>query len=198
MKTPDRIALYTLLGFALFLVARPSTALPEEADAPARIAVCSSMKIVDDLMETDRFKPARVEVEEQAREELLKPIVDTLKEIEEEAKGLAENDPKLRELGEKHRGLQRQAQQATQEIAKRVEMKVAEQLIECYQLVRASAVAVAEEKGFNYVLSSTDSEAPLKTEPVMKLVRDFLARPVIMAPKEVDITDDVRTDLKLE
>jgi Skp family chaperone for outer membrane proteins len=198
MKTPDRIALFALLAFALFLIARPSTALPEDADTPARIAVCSSMKIVDDLMETDRFKPARVEVEEQAREELLKPIVDTLKEIEEEAKGLNENDPKLRELGEKHRGLQRQAQQASQEVARRVEMKVAEQLIECYQLVRASAVAVAEDKGFNYVLSSTDSEAPLKTEPVMKLVRDFLARPVIMAPKEVDITDDVRTDLKLE
>ncbi len=198
MKTPDRIALYLFLGFALFLLARPTTALPEDADKPPRIAVCSSMKIVDDLMETDRFKPARIEVEEQAKEELLKPIFDLMKEIEEEAKGLKEDDPKLRELGEKHRGLQRQGQQATQEVAKRIEMKVAEQLIESYQLVRASAVAVAEEKGFNYVLSSTDAEAPMKNEPVMKLVRDFLARPVIMAPKESDITDDVRTDLKLE
>lgn len=198
MKTPDRIALFAFLGFGLFLLARPSTALPEGGDKPPRIAVCSSMKIVDELMETDRFKPSRQEVEDQAKEELLKPIVDLLKEIEVQAKGMKEDDPKMRELGEKHRALQRQGQQATQEVARRVEVKVAEQLIECYQLVRASAVAVAEEKGFNYVLASTDSEAPMKSEPVMKIVRDFLARPVIMAPKEVDITEDVRTDLKLE
>lgn len=198
MKTIDRLSLAALIALALILLARPSTALPEDSDAPPRIAVCASMKIVDELMETDRFKPARVEVEEQAKEELLKPIYDLLKETEEEAKGLKEDDARLRELGEKHRSLQRQGQQATQEVARRVEIKVAEQLIECYGLVRASAVAVAEDKGFNYVFASTDSEAPLKTEPVMKLVRDFLARPVILAPKEVDITEDVRTDLKLE
>ncbi|MBL8745957.1 MAG: OmpH family outer membrane protein [Phycisphaerae bacterium] len=198
MKTPDRLALYALLGVGLFALSRPLTALPESGDQSPRIAVCSSMKIVDDLMETERFKPARLEVEAQAKEDLLKPIADLLRDIEEEAKGLKEDDPRLRELGERHRSLQRQGQQATQEVARRVEIKVAEQLIECYQLVRASAVAVAEEKGFNYVLASTDSDAPMKTEPVMKIVRDFLARPVILAPKEVDITDDVRTDLKLE
>lgn len=198
MKTIDRVVLFALVALALILAARPSPALPEDSDAPPRIAVCSAIRIIDELMETERFKPSRLELESAAKEELLRPIFDLMEEIEAEAKGLGQDDPKLRELGERHRGLQRQAQQATQEVAQRVERKVAEQLIECYGLVRASAVAVAESKGFNYVLASTDAEAPMKNEPVMKLVRDFLARPVIMSPKEVDITEDVRSDLKLE
>jgi Skp family chaperone for outer membrane proteins len=202
MSRIERLFFYGVLSFGLFLFARatvrPAAALPGGSDTPPRIAVCSVIRITDELMDTDRFKPARVEYEDGLREELLKPVLDLMQEVQEEARGLKEDDPKLRDLGERHRSLQRQAQQATQQIAQRVEQRVAEQLIECYGLVRASAVAIAEQQGYTHLLASTDPEEELKTETVMKLVRDFLARPVLLAPKGSDITEDVRTDLKLD
>lgn len=202
MSRYERLFVYALLTLGLLLFARasirPASALPEGGEAPAKIAVCSVIRITDELMDSDRYKPARVEYEDGLREELLTPIIETMQAVQEEAKGLKEDDARLRELGEKHRSLQRQAQQATQQIAQKVEERVAEQLVECYGLVRASAVAIAEQQGYTHLLSSTDTEEDLKTETVMKLVRDFLARTVLLAPKGSDLTEDVRTDLKLD
>lgn len=194
----NRTGVFVLIALVAVLLSSRAPALPEGADAPPRIAVCSVVRITDELMDSDRFKPARIEYEEELRRELLQPIHDLMKEVSEEAKSLKQDDPRLKEAGERFRSLQRQAQQATHQIAQKVELRIAEQLKECYQQVRASAVAVAEQRGFNYLLASTDAEEELRTETVMKMVRDLLARPVLLAPKGADITEDVRADLKLE
>lgn len=199
----ERCWLFTVTALSICLLARdavtPAAARldPHDSENP-RIAVCAVVKIIEELMETDRYKPARVEFEDDLREELLKPIADLMEETKREADGLAEDDPRLRELGERYRSLQRQAQQATQQVVQRVEAKVAEQLGECYETVRSSAVAIAEQRGFNYLIASGDPEDAPKDATVMKMVRDFLARPVLLSPDGADITEDVRADLKLE
>lgn len=202
MTKTERIVLSGALACALLLLlratCRPAAAHLREPDVAPRIAVCAVMSITDELMESDRFRPARLEYEEELSAELLRPLLDRIKAVSEEAQGLKEDDPRLRELGERHRALQRQAQQATQQIAQKVEARVAEQLNECYALIRESAAGIAEQRGFNYVLASTDAGAALKSDTVMRLVRDVLARPVLVAPASVDLTEDVRADLNLD
>ncbi|MFM9958790.1 MAG: hypothetical protein ACKVZJ_12010, partial [Phycisphaerales bacterium] len=67
----------------------------------------------------------------------------------------------------------------------------------CFQLVRESAAAIAEKQGYTYVLSSMRPEDEFQTGPVQATIRDVLSRPVLAFPKAVDLTEEVREDLKL-
>lgn len=202
MSRFERFALFGALALALLLAFRGGITSSASARSPAdevpRIAVCSVVKITDELMDTDRFKPERVEFEDDLRKKQLEPILEEMKGIREKVEGMKPDEPEFNDLRERFRRLQSEAQRNSSEIMQKVEAKVAEQITQCYQLVRASTVAVAEDQGFNYVLSSGDPEDKIKTESVMKLVRDLLSRPVLLAPKGTDITEDVRKDLKLE
>ena len=206
MRTAERVTLYAAVGAALLLslnATLPTTGAAQAAraaaDAPQpRLAVCALYKIADELMDTERFKPARVEFETQLREESLKPLIDQLKELQQRLESMDQKDPAFAETRERFFRTQNLAQRTTQEIAQKIERKVAEQLKECYGLARTSAVAVAEDMGFNYVIASNAPDDDLESETVVSLVRDMLSRPVLLNPKEVDISEDVRQDLKLE
>ena len=204
----ERVLIYSALLLAIALAVRGGSAgVPgagaalaggtKEIPAP-RIAVCALYRIADELMETDRFKPERVELENNLRDEELKPLYEQLRELQKRLEGMDQKDPAFAGTRERYFRLQNQARNTTQEITQKVERKVAEQLEQCYQLVRASAAAIAEDMGFNFVLASNSSEEALKKETVVSLVRDMMGRPVLLAPKEADITEDVRQDLKLE
>jgi Skp family chaperone for outer membrane proteins len=206
MRTAERVTLYAAVGAALLLslnATLPTTGAAQAAGAAAdapqpRLAVCALYKIADELMDTERFKPARVEFETQLREESLKPLIDQLKELQQRLESMDQKDPAFAETRERFFRTQNLAQRTTQEIAQKIERKVAEQLKECYGLARTSAVAVAEDMGFNYVIASNAPDDDLESETVVSLVRDMLSRPVLLNPKEVDISEDVRQDLKLE
>ncbi len=211
IRLSERVVIYAAVLFAIALALRGGSAgwsggggwgaalAGEAKNIPApRIAVCALYRISDELMETDRFKPERVELENKLRDEELKPLYEQLRDLQKRLEGMDQKDPAFTEARERYFRLQNQARSVTQEITQKVERKVAEQLEQCYQLVRASAVAVAEEMGFNYVLASNSAEESLKKESVVALVRDMMGRPALLAPKEADITEDVRQDLKLE
>lgn len=203
MKSLERFALVAAVGLASIAFLRSGAVAPASAeglgsDGPVKIAVCSTVKIVDELMDSERYKPARVELEDGLRKEKLEPIITEGRELQKSLEGMPRDDPKFAETREKLIRLQRDAERASREIAQQVEAKVSEQLIECYGLVRASASAVAEQNGYTFVLSSGDAEDIPKGQMVVQLVRDFLSRPVLIAPKGTDISDDVRQDLKLE
>lgn len=203
MKSFERLALAAAVGLSLIAYMRsgavaPAMAEPLGADAPVKIAVCSTVRIVDELMDSDRYKPARVEVEDALRKEKLEPIISEGRDLQKTLEDLPRDDPKYSATREQLLRLQREAERASREIAQKVEAKVSEQLIECYGLVRGSAAAVAEQHGYTYVLSSGDADDTPKGQMVVQLVRDFLSRPVLIAPDGTDISDDVRQDLKLQ
>lgn len=205
MRHTERLFIYGATALALLCALRAGPTNPG-AEAHARtadpaasvIGVCSVVKITDELMESDRFKPARIEFEDSLRKEKLDGILAEMKALQQQVEGVSRDDPKFGELRERFGRLQREAQRETQEIARKVELKVAEQLSECYQLVRGAAVAVAEDLGYTYVLASTDPDEKLKSQTVVSLMRDVLSRPVLLSPKSADITEDVRKDLKLQ
>lgn len=204
MRQLERIALWSAAAAALalsFRAADPAEhALASAAELPeggTRIAVCAVITLADELMDTDRFKPERMEYEEKLRSEELQPLVDQLCELQVKLESMNRDDAQFGPLRDQFVRLQREAGAKQQEIAQRVERKVAEQLAECYGLVRASAVGIAEEKGFDFVVASGSAEDELKKDTPLALIRDMLSRPVLKAPKDADISEDVRDDLKL-
>jgi Skp family chaperone for outer membrane proteins len=162
----------------------------------SRIAVCDVYGAAEKVLDTERFKPARVAEQERITAEI-KPIADALKEMqgEIEARGI---DPKSPEGQEKAKAYQHKAEEfgiASQKGQQQFRQFVSRQFLEALQLVKASCEKVAEEKGFTYVIASRDVSKPIETLDPERLIEAFLGRPVVVRPSDADITADVLDDL---
>ena len=165
-------------------------------NAESSIAVCALPTLINELMSSDRYAPDREAFAEELTKEL-NELTQRGRELSVELRELQPDDPaaqpKLREIQELREAIARVQQQNS----RRLEVFTAEQIKECNRLVRSSAQAVAEDLGFEFVISSADAEEDL-ADSVETLFRQITSRPVIMFPEENDITSDVRDDLNLE
>lgn len=177
-----------------------SGAVLKDADIPqARIAVCSVMDITDELMSSDRFRPAIEENAEKLRDDLIRPIIDEGRSLEQQLQGAAPDDPANNDRKKRLLELREAAAQAQQEAGIRQEQFVANKVIEAYEMASSSARAVATDLGFNYVIATIAPDAEMPKDSPLNGVRNaILGRPLIMMPDGVDISDAVRDDLNLE
>lgn len=213
MRLSERLVMYTLCagalavslsvmcGSPLGIGARASAAV-DTAEAGAgegevKIAVVSLMKIADELMDSSRYKPERDELDETINKELIRPAIEALQDLEKKIQGAGEQSPEFPAMRNEYVRLRQELTRKQQEAAQKAEALVGEQLKACFQMVRDSAAAIAEKKGFTYVMSSMRPDDKFQNGPVQATIRDVLARPMLVFPKGVDITEDVRDDLKL-
>lgn len=161
------------------------------------IATCAVPQIVNELMASDRYAPAREELAEQINEEL-QPLREEGQALLEELQGMKPEDEGAQSKVQRVQQLRQQVQRLEQQGAQRMEQFTAEQIAECFKLTRSSASAVAEDLGYDYVISTVGEDEELNTQSVDTVLRQMLARPVLFAPEDADITDDVREDLNLE
>lgn len=189
------------LGGLTLLVAQRVISQPAMAgiagDDHNLIAVCATPTLINELMQSDRYLPAREDAAPELREEL-RNAAEELQRLREELQGA---DPKLPEIQQKiarFRELNASTVQLQQRIALATERKFAEQLVECFELVKASADAIADDLGYAYVISTGSPDEKISREQSEATLRQITARPMIKFPKAADITDDVRDDLKLD
>lgn len=203
MRLAQSLVLGTLCAAALIAAvnlsplvgAAASSDEADKVDAP-KIAVCAVPMLVNELMASDRFKPDRDKLEEDLKAEY-DALQEEFRKVGEQGRGLSQDDPEFGATAQKYRELQQKIFEKQRDIASQLEAKSAEQLLECYELARSSANAIAEGLGYNYVMSSVGIDEKLSGDNVELALRQMMARPVIMAPKNADITEDVRADLKL-
>jgi len=191
------VALFVALGTRVGLPAAHASVEDENKIADPRIAVVAATRLLNDLMESDRFKPARDEMETTLRNEISE-IVEKGKSLEEHLKTLDQSSDEAKEVKQQLMGLQNALGRKQQEIGVRYEKFLGEQTLEAYKLVRESAIGIAEDHGFTYLIASQSPDDEMPVGPVAGMVNDILGRPVLMTPKGADITDEVREDLKLE
>lgn len=180
-------------------VASPATAAePSGKDGASQpLAVCDVINVVERLMDSDRYKPARDEAGA-ASEKAIAEFRDRAQAAEAALRGMDEKaegyEAARREYQMAGMALQREGQRLAQEM----DGLTTKQLMEAYTVVRASADAVAEQLGFAYVIASRPSDKPLDAGDTAAVVRAMLARPIVRAPEGVDITADVKQDLKID
>lgn len=215
MKPLERVVLWITLAAALTallatgLFDHPLHAQEDETEQPAQaeehadeamplIAVCAVPAIINDLMASDRFEPDFLERQEELREEV-EPLIDELEELQAQltAPDADPEDPALQQAFERFQQLRGQLSQISQQHNVTLDAFRAKQIIEAYELIKASARAVATEQGFQYVISSADEFEEL-AESTQVVVRQLTVRPVMMYPEAADITEAVRDDLNLE
>jgi len=205
MRLTERFFIYGSIGLAIVIaaggrLAQSDAFAQDSADAAKTaehpIAVCDLVSIVEKLMESDRYRPAREEAQ-LAAEEKMRPFREAGLAAEQKARNTPQDDPTFPDLVREMQRTQAEYQKAFQEMGVELEQLTVKQLAEAYEIARASAEDVAGDLGFNYLLSSRDATEAIESPDVAGAVRSMLARPVIMAPEETDITEDVMADLKL-
>lgn len=202
MRTWERSLLLALTLGVLSLLARisfsPEAMAARDGDAGDHpIAVCAMPSLINELMASDRYLPQRENPAPELREQF-EDLRKELDDINEGLEGADENDPATQRDLRRRREIFQQLQGLQAQIARAVEQKTAEQFAECYAMVRSSASAIAEDLGFDYVIATGDPEETLNTTISEVTLRQITARPVLRAPKGVDITDDIRDDLNLD
>ncbi len=190
------------LALLVALTSRPilpvaSAAVDADAASNPRIAVVATIRLMNDLMGSERFKPARDEMR-QTLEGEFEPIVEQGKSLEDRLRSIDKDSEEARQIKQQLMGLQGALGKKQQDAGVRMEKFVSEQSREAYKLVRDSAVAIAGDHGFTYLIASQSADDEITAGPVAGLLNDLLGRPILLSPASADITEEVRADLKLE
>jgi len=200
MKKTMTPLLITALGMSVFALFRPA-ASPAHAEtmlvADESIAVVALPTLINELMKSDRYLPDREAYSEELTVEL-RTINERGMELSERLQSMTPEDPGAQDLYAEFTQLRETLVRMQGENARKIETFTAKQIQECNELVRSSARAVADDLGFDFVVSSADADEELTDQSVEVLLRQLTSRPMIAFPEDNDITSDVRDDLNLE
>ena len=198
MKRTQTTLLIAAIAISLTALLRPAPtpAYANVASSDSPIAVCALPTLINELMASDRFLPDREAYTEELSQQI-NELLEKRNELQQELSNMNPEDPGAQETFGEYQSLNQKIARLRQENSQKIETFTAKQIKECNRLVRSSARAVAEDLGFEFVISSADPQEDL-AETVDALFRQLTSRPVIMFPEENDITADVRDDLNLE
>lgn len=158
---------------------------------PARFATCDVYAVMQQLVESERYKPKRVAGQEKARSEL-KEIAGQISALEQQLKSMDPKDEKalaiFREFNAK--------KEMFSERQKELDEFLGDQFVQAYDEIRKAADAVAEREGYTHVLATRRRDEKVSNN-MEQATQQMLARPVLRAPVGDDITERVLTELKL-
>jgi DNA phosphorothioation-dependent restriction protein DptG len=201
MSKFERLALYGVLVVVGLLVVRSQVGVAEarggdaqgwvRADAAPRIATCDVYAVMQSLVESDKYKPARVAGQEKARAEL-KEIAGQIGALEQQLKSMDPKDEKTLEIfrefnAKKEMFAERQAE---------LDEFLGNQFVEAYEQVRKAADAVGEREGYSHVLVTRRRDEKVSNN-MEQVTQQMLSRPVLRAPAADDITEKVLAELGL-
>jgi Skp family chaperone for outer membrane proteins len=193
-----------IIAIAIAGVALLRPGLPGEPTAHARmadkaehpIAICSIPMLVNELMRSERFTDAMEELRDEYQQQL-EDIEEQMEELRNQFEDAGPDDPRAQEGFNKYRDLGMQGMDLQRELSQAVNQLQAEQIVEAYTQVRAAAKEIAEDLGYDYLIAAAGEDEELPSIDPQLTLRQMLARPCVLWPDGVDITDEVRDDLNL-
>ncbi len=197
MRVGSGVVIAGIVSITLGVWAGASAWGRASSDERPMVAVCDVFGLVEKLMDSERYQPARKEAGE-AADKALAPLRERVEALGAKGRSLPEGDPSIPELAREYQRAQAELQQRVGEAAREMETLTAKQLKEAYLSARASADAVAEQLGYAYVMASRLPDKEVDGTDSASVVRAMLARPVLRLPEAADITPDVLADLKLD
>lgn len=167
--------------------------------APAGIiASCDQFAVLQSMLSGPMYA--------KAREERAAKVAALTADIDAEMATLRErmgkvtdrNSPEAKELQAKGQQLQMQLRLKKGEGDKITEQGNLKEVEEAYRLIVDATVAVAKREGYTYVLGSRSLPVTFVSQTLAGAFQEIYARPVMMAPDGVDITDLVFKELKVD
>lgn len=198
MRTPDRILAAALLAAITLLaaLALPRAQAQDDDGQDSPVAVCDIYAVVERLMESDRYAPARDELTAAGEAEVI-PMRDQLEQMDRALRAMPDDAPDRENAERAFRAAQIEFQRVAAEFQRDINDLTEKQLKECWSIARSSADAVAADLGYAVVIASRDLEKELEGEDVPSIIRAMMSRPALVFPERADITWDVLEDLNL-
>jgi|GEM_PF-3514293 len=174
---------------------------PEARDASetgGAIAYVEGYSLLTDLLASDRFQPAIDELQAEA-EEALAPFQTQIEELRGEFQSIAPDDQQAQqEIQARFQQIQQEAQAVQQEYQERIEALQRENVQKAFEDLRAAAEAVADERGYTYVMMAEDPSDNVNEGLTQDPSEEIRRRFVLVHPDGANITEDVRADLNLD
>jgi Skp family chaperone for outer membrane proteins len=165
---------------------RPAFAQSAPA-AGVRIATIDTLAVVERMVLSDKYKPARDKLTEE-KNAALKVMRDSIANLEQRAQGLAQDNPELRALAQQYSDQTQQLQQAEQNAVAEQDVFNAQQIAEAYRLVTDAASKLGAERGYSHVVQTRAGEVTFRSRGVAGTIQEILARNVISSPASDDLT----------
>lgn len=198
----DRLALVCVSAGILgagWMVHRAGASGPAAAfRAEQHIATVNVFKVVEKLVQSDRYRPAR--------EAMMKEYDVKLAAAQQELEQLygkinaagRESDEGKALIGQ-FQSRQREAQQLDQELQAKAAEFNTQQLSEAYRIAVETVNELAAKGGYTHVIATRGAVSePLVSTNVAAAVQEILARPAIIYPAADDLTEAVARALKVD
>lgn len=190
-------SLFTILALHL-LTGTGATARPvyQEGD----IAICDVASLAEDMMDSDRYLPAREAKQAELETKYLTPLREQATALEQqfvEAQAAGDQE-RMQQISQQGMMLQQQGAEAQQNFQTELQQFISEQFQDAYSNIVESAAAVGDELGYTYVASSSPPASDFEDETFADLLTEVLSRTYVHYPEGVDITAEVRDDLNLD
>ena len=186
----------TVIGGSLVLRAE---AQPESRGEPIRqIATVDTVGLLEVMLETDEdFLATREEVRTGIQDEL-EDVQGEIERIQMEAQQRTANDPELQALQQRFQRATQRLTQVQEQSAQRVQQLTSRQAREGYGRIHEAIDSIAEERDLDHVMATRRGGEISSTRNTPTAVfQDILARPLVVSPEAMDITDLVRERLEL-
>lgn len=205
MRHNERLIAYSALSVALialaghtagFRIVSPAGAGSSVLAAPdsAKIATCDVYQLVERMVESEQYMPARNVEQERVKAQLV-PYENQLETMQKELQASDPKDPGAQEKFKTFQAKREEYMAKRQAAADGYTDLVTGQFSDAYAKITAEARKVAASLGYTYVLAHKRGE--IRAHDPRQLVEEFLSRPVSVSPEGVDITEQVRNAMKL-
>lgn len=205
MRKAERACIYVGLAAALMLglgwrgpglPAIAGEAMIHQPGSTLRVATVDMLKIVEKMVKSDRYAPAR-EANNKDLTAKLEAMAGDLQALQTQIQSSPQNAPETQAMIQNFQARRQEFDQARNEAANRSDEFNARQIAEAYRLVVEVVDAQAKKAGYTHVLATRSGPPNLKSGNIAGTVQEMLARPVVVGEPANDITKAVMDELKL-
>jgi Skp family chaperone for outer membrane proteins len=196
--TPRTLALVAvvLAGVALLVAAPVSARYQNGNSASNGIATVDLLTLLEDMLQTEDFKPSRDAYREEW-ESRLDELQQRLQQIETELRMSSPQDPNVRALQQQYQQTGFEFQQVQREASMGFDQFNAEQAAEAYGTLHTAAVGLAEELGYSHLVVSREQGEITERGNLATVTQEILARPIVLSPDADDLTARLRERLSI-
>lgn len=167
-----------------------------KAQAAQRTATVDMYGLIERIIDSDKYKPAREAHHNELRAKL-EAIQKELEGTQTALKAMDQSKPEFQTEVGKFQARYQEFQQLQDESSQKAEQFNTEQLLEGYKLIVEAVNQTAKDKGYTNVVATRSMNIEIKPTNLQGALQEILARPMIVSSAEDDITETVATAMKL-
>ncbi|HYF13484.1 MAG TPA: OmpH family outer membrane protein [Phycisphaerales bacterium] len=175
----------------------PAFAQGGPAPASVRIATVDVLAVVERMILSPKYAPAREKLQSERSEEL-RELSDRMRALETRARDMKPETEEFKTLAAEFQGIEATFQQRQQAAHGELEALNVKDLTDAYRDVFNAAHELARTQGYTHVIATRAGEPVFRSNNAAGVVQEMIARPVLVGVPGDDITQRLVEKLNLQ